>query len=48
MFPPKKPKMFAGRRFTPNNLPKWPKHYKFNPNGAQGTFVTHLLPTRPN
>jgi hypothetical protein len=25
-----------------------PGTYKFNPNGAQGTFVTHLLPTRPN
>jgi hypothetical protein len=23
----------------------WVGMYKFNPNGAQGTFVTHLLPT---
>jgi len=22
--------------------------YKINPNAVQGTFVTHVLPTRPN
>ena len=26
----------------------WVGMYKFNPNGAQVTFVTHLLPTQPN